>query len=123
MAPRTLYIIYNADASIIGKFNYAYRKLTAPKDAPACAACDITHGGLHLNEAAEWKSAKEEIAREAENLVLKQLHRDEMGGEVRVPVFLSTFIPIGVTFCAFCKGGERREVGNLEMLIVVGNID
>lgn len=81
MAPRTLYIIYNANASIMGKFNYAYRKLTAPKDAPACAACDITHGGLHLDETAKWKSAKEEIAREAENVVLKQLHRDEMSGE------------------------------------------
>jgi len=32
MASRTLYIIYNADASILGKLNYGYRKLTAPKD-------------------------------------------------------------------------------------------
>jgi len=84
MATRTLYIIYNADASIMGKINYGYRKLTAPKNKPACAACDITHGGLHLDETAEWKKAKEEMAKEAENVTLKQLHRDQMGGEVYI---------------------------------------
>jgi len=87
MASRTLYIIYNADASLLGKINYGYRKLTAPKDQPACAACDITHGGLHLDETAEWKKAKEEMAREAEHVTLKQLHRDQMGGEVCMSLF------------------------------------
>ena len=57
-----LYVLYNAEASWMGKLNYGFRKLTAPKDKPACAACDITHGGLHLNETAEWKKAKVEMA-------------------------------------------------------------
>ena len=81
----TLYILYNADASVMGKLNYGYRKLTASKDKPACAACDITHGGLHLDETAEWKKAKEEIAK-GQHLELKQLHRDEMSAHVSRPI-------------------------------------
>ncbi|KAL8822163.1 MAG: hypothetical protein Q9170_008401, partial [Blastenia crenularia] len=59
MSPPTLYIIYNASASIMGKLSYGYRKLTnTDKCNPTCAACDITHGGLHLDETAQWKAAK-----------------------------------------------------------------
>ena len=79
--PSTLYILYNADASILGKLHYGYRKLTAPKDKPACAACDITHGGLHLDETAAWKEAKAEITKGG-GVEVKQMHRDEMTGEV-----------------------------------------
>ena len=79
--PSTLYILYNADASILGKLHYGYRKLTAPKDKPACAACDITHGGLHLDETAVWKEAKAEITKDGD-VEVKQMHRDEMTGEV-----------------------------------------
>ncbi|KAL8856969.1 MAG: hypothetical protein Q9178_006464 [Gyalolechia marmorata] len=83
----TLYILYNADASLIGKLNYGFRKLTSAKDKPACAACDITHGGLHLDETVEWKKVKEELiageAGKGGGVELKQLHRDEVGGEVR----------------------------------------
>ncbi len=79
--PSTLYILYNADASILGKLHYGYRKLTAPKDKPACAACDITHGGLHLDETAAWKEAKTEIIKGGD-VEVKQMHRDEMTGEV-----------------------------------------
>lgn len=40
MAPRTLYVLYNADASIMGKLKYGYRKLCkSSEDNPACAAC------------------------------------------------------------------------------------
>ncbi|KAL8918389.1 MAG: hypothetical protein Q9172_005448 [Xanthocarpia lactea] len=82
----TLYILYNADASLIGKLNYGFRKLTASsKDKPACAACDITHGGLHLDETVEWKKVKEGLIAGdgGKGVELKQLHRDEVGGEVR----------------------------------------
>lgn len=102
MASRTLYIIYNADASLMGKLNYGYRKLTAGKDKPACAACDITHGGLHLDETAEWKKAKEEMAREAENVTLKQLHRDQMGAEVCISLSFSSLL--GLRFYALFTG-------------------
>ena len=82
--PSTLYMLYNADASWMGKLHYGYRKLTAPKDKPACAACDITHGGLRLDETAEWQKAKEEIA-QSQELEIRQLHRDEMGADVCLP--------------------------------------
>lgn len=79
--PSTLYILYNADASVMGKLAYGYRKLTSPKDQPACAACDITHGGLHLEETAAWKEAKGEITKNRA-VELKQLHRDQLSGAV-----------------------------------------
>ncbi len=85
MAPQ-LYIIYNADASLIGKLRYGYRKITCPKDRPACAACDITHGGLHLDESTEWKAAKESIVEE-HGLAIKQMHRDEVDSEACLEVW------------------------------------
>jgi len=73
----TIYIIYNAKGSFSGKLNYAYRKLTTP--ASACAACDLTHGGLRLTETAEWTATKGRIG-----AVVKQLHIDELDSDVRV---------------------------------------
>lgn len=83
MAPPTLYILYNADASVMGKLSYSYRKLTSKDpDKPACAACDITHGGLHLDETSQWKTAKAEIVGSGAVKEVKQLHRDELDKEV-----------------------------------------
>lgn len=93
--PPTLYILYNASSTLLGKLNYTYRKLTAPKCAPACAACDITHGGLHLDETAAWKEAKAEMGNGVE---VKQLHRDEVGGEVCFCV-LMLVKEMGVVWC------------------------
>lgn len=56
-----LHILYNADASVMGKINHGYRKLTAAKDKLVCAARDITHGGLRLDETKGWKAMKERI--------------------------------------------------------------
>ncbi|KAL8631187.1 hypothetical protein Q9189_003128 [Teloschistes chrysophthalmus] len=82
MAPPTLYILYNADASVMGKLSYSYRKLTSKDpDKPACAACDITHGGLHLDETSQWKTAKAEIVGSGAVKEVKQLHRDELDKE------------------------------------------
>lgn len=62
MARLTLYILYNADASMMGKLQYGYRKMSSKKDnEPECAACDITHGGLSLKESPSWIQAKKEI--------------------------------------------------------------
>jgi hypothetical protein len=73
----TLYILYNADASIMGKLKYSYRKLKASPDCePACGACDITHGGLSLSETPAWVAAKKEI--EAQGMKVVQWHRDEI---------------------------------------------
>ena len=59
---KQLLIIYNADASLRGKLNYAIRKLSASSsETPACAACDITHGGLSLKESPGWTSVKQSI--------------------------------------------------------------
>ena len=74
----SIYIIYNADASLNGKLKYAYRKLTAPSDKSPCAACDLTHAGLHLTETAQWTETKKQIGAE-----VKQLHRDELDEKVR----------------------------------------
>jgi hypothetical protein len=83
--PPTLYILYNAHSTLLGKLSYTCRKLTAAADAdPACAACDITHGGLHLNESETWKAAKSRITWEkggegVKEGVIRQLHIDEVG--------------------------------------------
>ncbi|KIW12284.1 hypothetical protein PV08_09561 [Exophiala spinifera] len=74
----TIYILYNANASLLGKLNYVCRKFTASPDSSACAACDLTHGGLHLDESAAWKKTKARIGANVE-----QLHRDESTSEVR----------------------------------------
>ena len=47
---KTLYILYNANSTIWGKLQYSYRHITAPAEKPACAACDITNGGLRVRE-------------------------------------------------------------------------
>lgn len=73
---KQLIIIYNADSTIRGKLAYAYRKLSSSSPDPACAACDITHGGLSLSEVPGWKKAKEEIEKQGWKVV--QWHRDEV---------------------------------------------
>ena len=107
---KTLFILYNADASILGKLNYSYRKLTAPKDCgPACAACDITHGGLHLDETGEWKEVKRQVSARSVGgggVEVKQLHRDELGGEVSF-FFSSDFAGV-----FFLVGNGKWEMGN-----------
>ena len=73
-----VYILYNANTSILGKVQYAYRKITAPPTDSPCAACDLTHGGLRLTETAMWASTKKRIGAE-----VRQLHKDEADHEVR----------------------------------------
>jgi hypothetical protein len=81
MSP-TVYIIYNAKASVLGKLNYVYRKATAPQGESTCAACDLTHGGINLTETEEWKETKAKIGAD-----VKQLHLDELTEEVEFTVF------------------------------------
>jgi hypothetical protein len=82
MARPTLYVLYNADASVMGKLRYGYRKITCPKDGePECAACEITHGGLSLKETPSWLTAKKEIEGSSD-MQLVQWHRDEMSPQV-----------------------------------------
>lgn len=71
-----------------------YRKLTCSKDKPACAACDITHGGLHLDETAAWKSVKAELGKEG--VEIQQLHRDEIRGEVSLSPFTLLFSMLSI---------------------------
>ena len=79
---RRLHIVYNADGSVMGKINYAYRKMTCDKDTgPTCAACDITHGGLSLKETPTWTNVKKEIQTSLHLMVLQE-HRDEISPEV-----------------------------------------
>lgn len=79
---RKLFILYNADGSVMGKIQYGYRKLSCPKNGETvCAACDITHGGLSLKETPAWTEAKKEIEASSD-LKVVQLHRDELYPEV-----------------------------------------
>jgi hypothetical protein len=60
----TLYIVYNATSTVLGKVNYAYHKKTCPDPSsnPACAACELTHGpSLSLTESSQWKTTKAHI--------------------------------------------------------------
>jgi hypothetical protein len=75
--PTTIFVLYNAKASILGKLTYGYRKICSNADQPACAACDLTHGGLKLDESAEWKETKQKIPAQ-----IKQLHQDELTPEL-----------------------------------------
>ena len=80
--PTQLLIIYNADSSIRGKITYAYRKLSSSSNQdPACAACDITHGGLSLKEVPGWTEAKRDI--ESQGVKVVQWHRDEVEDDVK----------------------------------------
>lgn len=78
---RTLYVLYNANGTAFGKLSYGYKKLTSASDKPICAACEITHGGLRLDENEGWKAAKAQIQKEGD-MEVKQLHRDELGADV-----------------------------------------
>ncbi|KAL8885703.1 MAG: hypothetical protein Q9205_007678 [Flavoplaca limonia] len=83
-ATPTLYILYNADASVMGKLSYGYKKLTnKDKDKPTCAACDITHGGLSLDETPQWKAAKKDLVESGAVKDVKQFHRDELDQETK----------------------------------------
>ena len=82
MSGQTLYVLYNADASVMGKLRYGYRKITCPKEGESeCAACDITHGGLSLKETPAWAAAKKEI-QDTSGMKVVQWHRDELSPEV-----------------------------------------
>ena len=85
---RTLYVLYNANGTAFGKLSYGYKKLTSSSAKPVCAACELTHGGLRLDENEAWKMAKAQIEKEG-GLEVKQLHRDELGAEVSPLTFLS----------------------------------
>ena len=74
-----LLIIYNADSTLRGKVTYAYRKLSSKQTA--CAACDITHGGLSLSEVPKWKETKQQI--ESQGWKVLQWHRDEVEQPVK----------------------------------------
>ena len=79
---KQILIIYNADSSLRGTIGYVCRKIGGKKeDGPACAACEITHGGLSLNEVPNWKKAKEEI--ESRGWSAVQWHRDEVEPAVK----------------------------------------
>lgn len=88
MASKTLYILYDADASVMGKITYAYRNIKGNPDCtPACAACDITHGGLSLKETEAWVEAKKRIEADS-GMKVVQWHRDEIAPKVATnPMF------------------------------------
>ena len=92
----------------MGKLNYGYRHITCSKsDDPACAACEITHGGLHLSETAGWKEAKKQIT-EGGGVEVVQWHKDELNDEVGSLLLSET---------------ERWGVHWANLILVVENLD
>lgn len=72
----TIYVVYNAKGTLLGKVDYVYRKATCPNQdsTPACAACELTHGpSLRLTETTEWAATKARI----HHATIKQVHTDE----------------------------------------------
>ncbi|ORX98303.1 hypothetical protein BCR34DRAFT_577353 [Clohesyomyces aquaticus] len=114
---KTLYIIYNASGTIMGKLQYGYKKINCPKDAdPICAACEITHGGLSLKETPEWIAAKSEI--EGEGVKVVQWHRDEMESQLNGWVKKEGVeLPVAVSSVSGKEGFEvvmdRQTLGGL----------
>jgi len=83
----TIFILYNASASLWGKIGYGVRRLSAVSDGPsACAALELTHGGLKSEEKPEWKAIKNQIPAKVE-----QLFHDEL--PVDVSYFLMASLP------------------------------
>ncbi|MCJ1478767.1 hypothetical protein MMC13_007451 [Lambiella insularis] len=74
----TIYVLYNANASLLGKLDYSVRKLRASAQNSPCSACDLTHGGLSLTETKEWAATKQQIP-----ATVQQLHRDQLSPELR----------------------------------------
>ncbi|KAL1796005.1 hypothetical protein ACET3X_006229 [Alternaria dauci] len=106
----TLYVLYNADASIIGKLRYGYRKICHSTEGnPACAACDITHGGLSLKETPAWLEMKRVIEAES-GYTIVQWHRDELSDEVKD--FVKSNTVRYPTIISKGAGGSLTEVMN-----------
>ncbi|KAF1816495.1 hypothetical protein P152DRAFT_454759 [Eremomyces bilateralis CBS 781.70] len=79
---QSLYIIYNADSTMLGKLSYVKRKVTCPdpNESPACAACELTHGpSLSLKESSDWVKTRARI----DGVAVQQVHRDEMPIELK----------------------------------------
>ena len=86
-----IYVLYNANGSILGKVKYGYEKICAPKDGPSpCAACDLTHGGLRLSESELWKQTEKQIPAK-----VVKLHLDELDPEVSKSSLRSSTEPCG----------------------------
>ena len=73
-----MYIIYNADGTVLGELSYIAKKVFGNGH---CAACDITHSFTEMGEKSEFKQCKTRLAIE-----IKTIHRDELlpGMEIAV---------------------------------------
>ncbi|KAI9718527.1 MAG: hypothetical protein M1812_003978 [Candelaria pacifica] len=108
-----IYILYNANASVMGKMHYTYRKITAPANESPCAACDLTHNGLHLTETKEWAKTKSRIGAE-----VKQLHKDEANQEVILNFVKAQDVKYPLVLGQPSAGEEMRVIMTAEDLAV-----
>lgn len=84
----TIYVLYNASASLWGKISFGVRRLSAVADGPsACGALDLTHGGLKSEEKPEWKDIKKRVPAKVE-----QLFQDELPLEVSAIFMIKNFL-------------------------------
>ncbi|OCL13375.1 hypothetical protein AOQ84DRAFT_436369 [Glonium stellatum] len=119
-SPKTLYILYNADGSILGKLKYGYRKLKSSPDCePTCAACDITHGGLSLSETPAWTAAKKEIEASGD-LKVVQWHRDEVSPALK-EFLTANQIKYPTVIIEQNEGDFRQIVSNTDLAAFKGD--
>ncbi|KAG9240785.1 hypothetical protein BJ878DRAFT_570740 [Calycina marina] len=107
-----IYVVYNADSTALGKMKYAYTKISSSSSDSPCAACDLTHNGLHLTETVQWSAAKKRI----EGAEIHQLHRDELKGE------LKRFVDSEKLELPVVLGQESMERTALKVLMTKGEL-
>lgn len=78
---KALYVIYDADGTVVGEIMYALKKLLGISH---CAACDITHG--LRREKPEFTVLKQSYGW---NVPLHNIHRDEMDGSMTETVAMT----------------------------------
>ncbi|KAI1829195.1 hypothetical protein DTO027I6_9908 [Penicillium roqueforti] len=116
----TIYIVYNAKSTLLGKVNYVYRKKTCPDPAinPACAACELTHGpSLSLSESSQWKQTKACIG----NANLVQIHLDERPGPLFEWMKEHALSPPAVIIKPVIRSG-RGESENFKVLLTAEDL-
>jgi len=106
----TLYIIYNANGSVLGKAQYAFKKLSSSASDSPCSACDLTHNGLNLTETRQWSSTKERIGAK-----VYQLHRDELDDDVST-TFSFQFYFFSFKFRKATHKEERKRGGKKDYI-------
>jgi hypothetical protein len=70
MKLNSIYIVYNANGSLIGEVTFLIKKAF---NRTSCSACDLTHSFSSMGERNEWKACKKRLP-----IPVHQVHLDEL---------------------------------------------